>query len=109
MIWIAKHRRVNSQMLGFIPRFLSNDDTRPARVQINENYKHGGGWRPFQGFVMLSDNMITYPGDPPYLLLYESVLHGDHPHLKTEIIRFYQHEWLAIIQEDGSYEIARID
>lgn len=106
MIWIAKRPRMKPEMLGFIPSFLSDDDPRPAREQINERYQHGGGWRPFQGFIMIPDGLL-YKGDPMMRLLYETVLHSTSD--KPEVIRFYQHDWLAIVQRDGSYEIARLD
>ena len=102
MQWIQKHPRANMEMLGFIPMFLNERDPRPAREQMNSNYSHGGGWRPLQGFKMLSNGNLKYPGDPEYLLLFETKL-------RNETIRFYTSEWLAIIQEDGSFEASRVN
>ena len=102
MLWIKKDPRASLDMLGFIPEFLSLDDPRPAREQINEAYSHGGGWCKFEGFKMLPNGNIQYPGDPPVPLLFES-------HLRQEIIRVYQHAWVAIVQPSGIYEIARLD
>ena len=89
--------------LGYLPEFLSEDDPRSAKEQINQNYKHGGGWSPLDGWVFDPSNMsIKYPGDPALKPLAAAVLH-------KEKLYFYPHAWLAIVQSDGTYEIARID
>jgi hypothetical protein len=102
MIWHLKHPKATPDMLGYIPSFLSEDNPRPAREQINTAYAHGGGFQPFIGFKMLPDGSLKYPDDPPTLLLAETTL-------RHETIRFYQHSWLAIIQPDGTFEITRVD
>lgn len=107
MVWIAKHPRARPDMLGFIPEFFNDEDPRPAREQIHEAYRHGGGWRPFTGFELLPDDRIRYPGDPPYRMLFETVLHSETD--KPEVIRLYEFSWLMIMQRDGSSEIARVD
>lgn len=90
-------------MLGIIPEFLSESDPRPAREQIHEAYAHGGGWHDFKGFSMNPNTYaIKYPGDPAY----QPAAIGN---LRDEIIVVYPHAWVAIIQADGTYSIARID
>jgi hypothetical protein len=42
------------------------------------------------------------PGDPPLLPIAVTML-------RDEEIRFYDHSWLAIVQPDGSLEVARVD
>lgn len=101
MIWRAMHPHATPDMLGFLPGFLSEDDPRPAREQLDSAYAHGGGWNSFTGFRMLPDG-IAYPGDPVMPLLYET-------QLRDEIIRFYNCAWVAIVQPDGSFDIARMD
>lgn len=100
MIWTRKHPRATPEWLGYIPGFLSEHDPRPAAQQIHERYI--SGWIPFEGFTMSSNGDLLYPGDPPTKLLYESKL-------RNEVIRFYQHSWLAVIQPDGTFEVARLD
>jgi hypothetical protein len=102
MIWTMIHPQAHPEMLGYIPFFLSEDDPRPAREQFDSAYQHGGGWSPFQGFEMLSDGNLKFPGDPVIPVLAETKL-------RDEVIRFYQHSWVSIIQPDGSYEISRMD
>jgi hypothetical protein len=108
MNWILKHPKATHEMLGFIPFFLSDDDPRPAREQLHEAYAHGGGWVPFPrklgntGFKMLPNGNMKYPGDPETQLLGESML-------RTETIRVYNHAWVAIVQPDGTFEVARMD
>ena len=90
------------ELLGFIPQFLSPNDERPAREQFHTAYSHGGGWRPFKGFDMLPNGNMSYPGDPPTRLIAEAKL-------RDETIRVYEHAWVAIVQPDGAFEVARID
>jgi hypothetical protein len=93
---------VTQEMLGYIPSFLSEDDPRPAREQINANYRHGGGWHACPRFTLASNGNLVYPGDPPLKVLAATKL-------RDEEIRFYELAWLAIIQPDGSFEVSRID
>jgi len=102
MIWIMKHPKATPEMLGFIPQFLNEGDTRPAKEQLDSNYGHGGGWSTFTGMTMLPNGNLSYPGDPPYELLAET-------RLRDEVIRFYNYAWVAIIQPDGSFEVSRMD
>lgn len=100
-------------LVGFIPEFLSNDDPRPAKEQIDAAYQHGGGWRRFNGFEYCpDDHSIKYPGDPRMMPVASCVLHADsahHSEAKPETIYVYPSAWVNIVQADGSYEIARID
>lgn len=102
IVWTNKHPEACLDWLGFIPQMLSDADPRPTAAQFNENYAHGGGWRPFKGFSLQADGSLTYPGDPPTRLLYEA-------RLRDELIRVYEHAWVAIVQPDGSFEVSRMD
>lgn len=102
MLWQQMHRRATTDLLGFIPEFLREDDPRPAREQFHANYRHGGGWRPFKGFTLVNGDLV-YPGDPPARLLWETRLHD------KETIQVFEHSWVAVFQEDGTYEICRMD
>jgi hypothetical protein len=42
------------------------------------------------------------PGDPPFLALAWALL-------RDELLVIYEHEYLGIIQPDGSFEIARVN
>jgi len=88
--------------LGYIPGFLSEDCEKSAKEQIDEAYQHGGGWRPFTGFTMDEQFTLHYPGDPSHKPLAVGKL-------RDELIFFYDHAWVAIVQPDMSFEIARID
>lgn len=50
----------------------------------------------------MGERGITFPGDPMMPLLAEAKL-------GKETIRIYDCAWVAIVQEDGSFEISRID
>lgn len=95
------HPRATLAHLGYIPSFLSENDPRPAREQIIDNYV--GGWLSFKGFVLQSDGLtLKYPGDPALLPLWQA-------ELRDETIVVYQHAWVMIKQKDGSFEVARLD
>lgn len=100
MEWTMKYPGMTIEHLGYIPHFLHNEDQRPAKEQIDAGYI--SGWIPFKGFTMTKTGDLTYPGDPPMHVLAETKL-------RDEIIRFYPHSWLAIVQPDGSFEVARLD
>ena len=102
MIWFIKDANIRPEQIGYIPEMLSERDERSAKEQIHANYQHGGGWRSFEGFTMLPNGDLVYPGDPVMHPIAAATL-------RDECILLYEHAWLAIIQLDGSWEVARID
>lgn len=96
-----------ADLIGLIPEFLSELDPRPAAEQFNERYAHGGGWYPMDGWQFTSFNGIKYPGDPVYLPVARIDLHTGKD--RPETIFVYEHAWVAIVQADGTYEVARMD
>jgi hypothetical protein len=89
--------------VGYLPTFFSNADPRPAKEQINERHANGGGWNPMEGWSMNPRTFsIRYPGDRTNVPLACTML-------RDELIVFYEHSWLAIIQMDNSFEISRVD
>jgi len=105
MQWFKHHPEFHPDHVGLIPSFLSEDDPRPAREQLDTGYVHGGGWNPFKGheLVKAGDSYcLTYPGDPPTPLLASTKL-------RDERILVFLHAWVAIVQADGSFEVARMD
>lgn len=99
---IGKARGFTLDMMGFIPLFLSEYDPRDTKAQLNANYAHGGGWRKFEGFKLLENESIQYPGDPPHPCLAKAFLRG-------EEIRYYDYSWVMVVAADGSWEISRMD
>jgi hypothetical protein len=82
--------------------FFDDNDPRPAAEQINEKYAHGGGWNPIPRFTMEADGTLRYPGVPPLPVLAEAIF-------RNELIRFYDHAWVAIMQPGGAFEVSRMD
>lgn len=99
--WQMLHPQMTMAHLGLIPLWLLDVDKRPAREQLNEGYKWGG-WQPFEGFALGEDNSLSYPGDPPLQPLAQA-------RLRDELIVFYRHAWVAVIQKDRSFEVCRMD
>ena len=91
-------------MVGYLPMLLDEQDLRPARAQLHDNYQHGGGWRPMDGWTFdHGSGVIKYPGDPELGPIAEMWL-------RKERILVYLHAWVVIAQPDGhSFEIARMD
>ena len=102
MIWNALEEN-GLDAVGIISQFLSEHDPRPAREQLNKGYAHGGGWRPFKGFNLdLKSRALKYSGDPAYYPLAYATL-------RDESIFIYPYAWVAIVQLDGTFEVARMD
>ncbi len=107
-IWYLMHPAMKPEMLGLIPDFIHDDDPRPAARQIDERYAHGGGWRPMPGWRFIpTDQSLQYlkgddgPEDPMPVLA--------RCRFRDELICFYPHAWVAIIQPDDSFEVSRMD
>lgn len=100
--WKFFDPKISYDYLGFIPLFLNLLDDRSAIEQLDENYSHGGGWRHFEGFELLENGNIQYPGDPEYQLLAETEINGD-------TVRFYPNSWVMVIRPDETWEICRMD
>lgn len=100
--FIARDPRATIEHMGLIPLMLSTADPRPAREQLDSAYGHGGGWQPMPNFKMTKDENLVYPGDPPTKPFAEL-------QLRDERVVLYEHEWVAIIQRDGSFEVSRMD
>lgn len=101
--WKMLHPRMTIDHLGLIPEWLDDNNPQSAKEQIDQNYQHGGGWRSFKGFKMNeATKALSYPGDPPMKPLAQAELRG-------ELVLFYEHAWVAIVQTDGTFDVARID
>ena len=100
MIIVTAYHPRAEEMCGFIPSFLREHDPRPAKEQFNERYL--GGWNPFSGFEMQKDKSLKYPNDRPEYMV-ASI------EFNNETIYIYNHAWVAIVQQDGTYEVARMD
>lgn len=97
--------RMTYDHLGLVPDFFSEEDPQSAAEQLNQNYAHGGGYRPFGADEWKLDRetlVLRYPGDPPLQPLAKAYLHD-------ELLVFYLNAMLAIIQPDGSFAVTRVD
>jgi hypothetical protein len=93
---------VGFDIVGYIPSWLSTLDPEGAEKQIDKHYKHGGGFDHFEGFKMDDNFGLYYPSDPTFYPLAAAKL-------REELILFYPHAWVAVVQKDASFRIARID
>lgn len=104
--------RYDEEALGLIPHCFSRADGRSAKEQVNEHYAHGGGWFPQRGWRMGPVGELLYSEDPNpsaevshELALFPIAI----AMLGNEAIRVYPHAWVSITQEDGSFEVSRMD
>jgi hypothetical protein len=86
--------------LGFLPGFLSEDDPRPAAEQFADHYI--GGWFPLPGCTLGPNLTLLYPGDP-------ALRPRAMTQLRHEVIIVYDHDFVAIIQPNREFEVARMD
>ena len=100
---VALFRHDAERLIGPLPSFLDPKDPRPAREQFDANYRFGG-WQPIKGFTCdwKNDGTIHYPGDPPLKPIAGM-------RLRKEAVMFYDYALVAVVQPDGTYEIARLD
>lgn len=100
MFYVAPDVHYPEDYLGLIPSMIR--DNRPLREQLNEGYAHGGGWKPFRGFTLKSNGVLTYPGDPDLPPKVWTIVNG-------ETLIIYDHAWVCIEQADHSFEVCRMD
>lgn len=93
----------NPEAAAFLVDIFDEGDPRPAREQAQERYAHGGGWCPMDGFK-LRGGKLCYPGDPPFNEHSRTVLP-----LTGETVVLFDVGFVAIVQKDRSYEVARMD
>src|SRR5882724_11130740 len=94
---------VTLEDLGRIYGMLDLTNPAPARDQLNANYQHGGGWRPFDDkFTLGDDDSLGYPDDEPLHPIAEI-------RLRAERIIIYESNFVAIVQPDRSFEVCRMD
>lgn len=96
------HPRCTLEHLGEIPFWLG-EGPKTAKQQLNDGYRFGG-FNPFKGFKLLDDDSLKYPGDPPQKPIAEFIFSD-----RTEKVVMYQSAWVAVIQEDRSFEVCRMD
>lgn len=93
---------VPPDILGLLPFMLDDKDPRPAREQFDANYQHGGGWHPVKGFKKLGDFKLKYPGDPAMAPIAMCKF-------RDELVMFYPHAFVMVLQKDNTFEVARMD
>jgi hypothetical protein len=100
--WELLHPRMTDQHLGYLAWMLNDENPAKAVVQLDQGYRHGGGWHPFNGHTLNDDNSLSYPGDPDMRPVAQAKL-------RDELILLYPHDWVAVIQPDRSFEVCRMD
>lgn len=94
----ANKARLAAELLGSIPAWLNPANPEPAAKQLDAGYRHGGGWIPF-------GKGVWEMGDGGTLAL-KPIAKAQ---LRDETIYVYEYTWVAIVQKDGSFEVARMD
>jgi hypothetical protein len=97
----------NIEEVGYLIEIISDRDPRTVREQIESNYAHGGGWNPLSGFSLHLNQGIgcaelCYPGDPP-------MRERSRTHIRDELVIVFTYDWVAVVQNDGSFAVTRMD
>jgi hypothetical protein len=101
LLWVQMHKQAVPDHLGFIPTFFNVEDERPAKQQVEDRYAYGG-WTPQEGFTVGANKALHYAGDPPLEPLWGTTL-------RDETIIVYEYGYTAIFQQDGTFEVSRLD
>ena len=101
----AMHPLLTRDHLGFLPDILLDNDPRPMKEQISARYAYGGGWHPMSDMTLHDGGVLHFPGDPPFMPVAKIELEDG----RGEFAYLYEHDFVAIIQPDGSYEVSRMD
>jgi hypothetical protein len=101
---MRRHGYTPEDILGTIPEMLDANNPAGAVTQIDKAYRDiGGGWHDVRGHDLDTEGAkLTYPGDPPRPLIAEATL-------RDEKILFFNGAWIAVVQPDGAFRVARID
>lgn len=92
-------------LVGYIPFGLSQNNPADAVSQLHASYTHGGGWHDFNSFTFKDDEtnpQLLYPGDPPT----DAVAFWQ---IRDERIILFDHAWVAVVQLDKTFRVARMD
>jgi hypothetical protein len=102
--WISLDPYFSPQGLGFLPDILLADDKRSVREQLDDRYAHGGGYRDrnFTKFRLGKNMALHWPGDPPQHPLAATLIND-------ELVVFYSHAMLLVMQPDGTWKVTRVD
>ena len=102
-IWTLD-RRYDSEVLGFLPEWVTPAASPSMVDEIHNNYGHGGGWRDFEGFTVdRSTGAMMYPDDPVQYPIAQMVGH-------SEVLWLYTSSWVTVMDRaTGQCRTARID
>ena len=94
----------HQEELGLIPSMINMFSEDDVATQLDNNYQHGGGFRNQEGFTYSHDDndSMSYSDDPPMYPIAKFVA-------GSETVFVYPHAYVAVIQEDETHVISRMD
>ena len=95
----------NNSAAGLLTEFFDENDPRSAREQLDANYIHGGGVRPFTGFDVVMPNGVPslhYPGDPALNVISQAKM-------RDESLYLFPYSWVLIMHGDKVVVVTRCD
>jgi hypothetical protein len=103
-VWINLNPNFHPEGLGFLPDILLSADPRSVKDQLDDRYRHGGGYRDsgFTKFKLGKGMALKWPEDPPQHPLAATLIND-------ELVVFYPHALLLVMQLDGTWKVTRVD
>lgn len=104
--WTLHHSQMTYDQLGWIPHIIRADDPRPVAEQVDDRYRHGGGWLPYGEGKWQRDiatGALRYGSEDEPLPVLASLRVGE------EMVYFYPYALVCVVQPDGSFEVSRMD
>lgn len=103
--WELVHPRADIDMLGYVPLFITRTSDVPLKKQFDAEYV--SGWKTSASKWVRDTERNTlqgHPEDPPFPMI------ARYQHKPTgELLEFYTSCFTAIVQPDGTFEVARLD
>ena len=108
-MWEILNYQHGFESLGYLPQII-HAGGGPVVEQVNQNYRHGGGWNKFTGFVLSRPSMeLCYPVKADYE---EEEIYKPYARLKvsdSETVYVYDHAWVLIDRGGDDWEVSRMD
>lgn len=111
--WELRHPNATIDHLGMLPVWFNAADERDAFTQADTGYLNTAGcnYRPMPGFKLgkNGENFTLIYGDPDEEDADPPMEEIARMKLRTQTVVLFEAEWVAIVQPDETFVVARCD